>query len=291
MPAVSDLPYRRARKWRKLTILVGLLLAANCFLPAITACNAPVIPAMHGFESFHDGPDNSGNKIYDLLGFVSHLFCYYPAYLFGLLMAVGAWARLTKRKRLSLLCVLSIVGLMIVMAVILLVYGIVAWIYHGDGPSSWSDWPILLGFYIAPAITLIYLLLVYLFAGCRYLCDIFILNTMILLWFGCWFIVAFDDALYGLYLSFSATLLLLIACIGEAKTLSSQTWRKTLFQLLTCRLIKVFETPGHCPICDYYLYGLTKTRCPECGRPFTFQEVGVSPQELGFTGTIDTNHA
>jgi hypothetical protein len=28
-------------------------------------------------------------------------------------------------------------------------------------------------------------------------------------------------------------------------------------------------------------------RCPECGRPFTFAEVGSTPEQLEFAGTPD----
>ena len=37
---------------------------------------------------------------------------------------------------------------------------------------------------------------------------------------------------------------------------------------------------GHCPGCGYILRGLTKLRCPECGRPFTLREVRMKPEEL-----------
>jgi hypothetical protein len=35
-----------------------------------------------------------------------------------------------------------------------------------------------------------------------------------------------------------------------------------------------------CPSCGYCLLGLTEHICPECGRPFTFEELGISPREL-----------
>jgi basic amino acid/polyamine antiporter, APA family len=39
---------------------------------------------------------------------------------------------------------------------------------------------------------------------------------------------------------------------------------------------------GLCPGCGYNLYGLRDQRCPECGRPFTFEEVGTMPVSPGF---------
>ncbi len=36
------------------------------------------------------------------------------------------------------------------------------------------------------------------------------------------------------------------------------------------------ESAGyHCPQCDYDLRGLTESRCPECGRPFSTQEIAA----------------
>jgi predicted amidophosphoribosyltransferase len=37
---------------------------------------------------------------------------------------------------------------------------------------------------------------------------------------------------------------------------------------------------GHCPRCGYLLRGLPEPRCPECGRPFTAQEVGMTHEQL-----------
>lgn len=36
----------------------------------------------------------------------------------------------------------------------------------------------------------------------------------------------------------------------------------------------------HCPGCGYSLMGLPQQRCPECGRPFTFHELGVTAGDL-----------
>lgn len=41
---------------------------------------------------------------------------------------------------------------------------------------------------------------------------------------------------------------------------------------------------GMCPGCGYHLYGLRDRRCPECGRPFSFEEVCSTPESLGFEG-------
>jgi len=39
---------------------------------------------------------------------------------------------------------------------------------------------------------------------------------------------------------------------------------------------------GHCPSCGYNLFGLSQQRCPECGEAFTFEEVGMTAEQLGF---------
>jgi ABC-type multidrug transport system ATPase subunit len=41
-----------------------------------------------------------------------------------------------------------------------------------------------------------------------------------------------------------------------------------------------------CPACGHTLFGLSQQRCPECGRPFTFVELGRSPEALGYRGRV-----
>ena len=45
----------------------------------------------------------------------------------------------------------------------------------------------------------------------------------------------------------------------------------------------------HCPGCGYYLYGLTEQVCPECGRPFTLEELGITVGDLGAAGHVITD--
>ena len=51
---------------------------------------------------------------------------------------------------------------------------------------------------------------------------------------------------------------------------------------LACRLYAAWWAPrgARCPGCDYCLLGLREHRCPECGRPFRLEELGVSEEEL-----------
>lgn len=46
--------------------------------------------------------------------------------------------------------------------------------------------------------------------------------------------------------------------------------------------IEQCESVGMCPGCGCNLYGLRDQRCPECGRPFTFEDIRSTPQSLGF---------
>jgi len=36
----------------------------------------------------------------------------------------------------------------------------------------------------------------------------------------------------------------------------------------------------YCPECEYHLVGVAEHRCPECGRPFTLYELGISQRDL-----------
>jgi len=45
----------------------------------------------------------------------------------------------------------------------------------------------------------------------------------------------------------------------------------------------------YCPGCSYCLVGLTADRCPECGRAFTLEELGITREELRPTGS-DPRH-
>jgi hypothetical protein len=87
---------------------------------------------------------------------------------------------------------------------------------------------------------------------------------------------------YGAALLVVASCLLFLARIGEARAVSRLSWFWTIVGLFFLRLHRWALPPGHCPACGYNLHALTEPRCPECGRPFTFDELGVAPEELGY---------
>ena len=91
------------------------------------------------------------------------------------------------------------------------------------------------------------------------------------------------------YSDFAGTCIILIWCWAHA--MNGLSWdvmeAATVVLLITFVAEQVvLRRPrygkGRCPNCGYLLRGLRDQRCPECGRPFTFEEIRVSPEELGF---------
>ena len=273
-------PARQARKWQALSLCAGLLLAACFFLPAAKGCNATVVPSNVVFsEILAPPPAGDWSSVADwMLQFAAGLGIYLVAYLFGVLVVLGAIAGLARRQRVQRWAALG--------AALLLAYASASLLVSfasGVSDSGWpggSDWPVLCLFLIWPAILGGLLTLV---AACRrqrWQRYCLLGGITGLVWFGYFAIEV--DALYGLYLSLAASLLICVAAVGETAAITGRSCLKTLALLLLCRPLRSLESRGHCPKCDYYLYGLTEQRCPECGRPFTFDELGATAAELSF---------
>jgi len=62
-----------------------------------------------------------------------------------------------------------------------------------------------------------------------------------------------------------------LAYVGEWSVWHAQ-WRMS-------RRLSIAAREGRCPQCGYLLKGLPHRRCPECGRAFSLEEIGVPPEE------------
>lgn len=266
----------------------GLLLAATFFLPAIfiQGCSvhySPAVLAVNLAGAVHAG-DGSLESIAQQLMFTA--LCI-PAYLLGFLIALHAGFRMTSFGGLSRLCTKAIAILILGDCLLLLAVLLIGTISMGDLPTFQDIYVSLLfyvGYLFVPLLVLAYMIATMPLRPLRFISHIFIATLAASVWFAYWLFQSSVNIRYGVYVSFVASCLLLLSSIGEARALTGHGWRRTVWLLLTCRLRK--HPDGHCPQCDYYLFGLTVMRCPECGRPFNFEELGCSPEQLGFTASI-----
>jgi hypothetical protein len=256
-----------AARWQSLAALAGLCLAATCFLPAVQSCNAPLVPINKFGEALGSFASKAptGNAIAELL----ICFCFFIlAYLFGALEALSAFLRRFDRNDWSRRIAIATAILLCLTAVCVLTDTIV------------------LDFLLVTFVSALVLIHTYLSrrqARWRWLCQSFLGSTLCLIWFSFWSIVSLSGGgRYGLYLSWFSSAVLTLAVVGEARAVSRLSWFWTIVGLFVLRLHRWALPPGHCLACGYNLFGLTRMRCPECGRPFTFDELGVSPDQLGY---------
>ncbi len=72
--------------------------------------------------------------------------------------------------------------------------------------------------------------------------------------------------------------------IGSILAILTLAWSLgPLFVFLYCRRLRRM-LKGQYLACGYDLRGLSQMRCPECGRPFTFEEVHATAEGLQFAG-------
>lgn len=267
----------------------GLLLAATFFMPAIVVCNSPYTPSRE-IRSYIDEQIQSPHwPDWNQLG--DYLVAYWlnlAAYLCGLLMAVGAVCRMLKWRR-SIFCTGAFLAILMILNCLIILTALTLEMLQGGNPGPWLNIIVIdLVFVVMPFLVLTYMLFSFRLRPCTFLGPVFITSLLVAVWFGIWLIEYSLEgtALYGLCLSFVASCGLLLASIGEARALTGHGWRRTVWRLLTCRL-RTRDPEGRCPQCDYYLFGLTVTRCPECGRPFSFEALGCAPEQLGFAGSVE----
>ncbi|MBN1341731.1 MAG: hypothetical protein JXQ73_03575 [Phycisphaerae bacterium] len=103
-------------------------------------------------------------------------------------------------------------------------------------------------------------------------------------------------------LAFAVSSSIAVMVFGFWRLIVPPPWGYTLWEILECILVFFglpamvllqviialsLRRPGRCPGCGYSLRGLSRPRCPECGRAFTFKEVLSTPEQLGYAGTVD----
>lgn len=272
-----DAVRRRAGKWRFLSLGGGLLLAASFFMPAINACNAPQVPAANAYEVLGEP------RLWAT--WPAYFYWFVAAYAFGFLVALGAGLRLVGSplySRAIRTCVF-----------ILLLGGIVValWIFVLE---VWNGWPTLpprftwtdlwagMGAFIVlvvlPLFAAFHLVRTRRLRRRRWLGHGFVASLWCITWFGMYLVEAEPgDIHYGLPCSFAASLAVFIGIVGETAALTNRTFFRALGGLMIGRVPRLEEDRGRCEGCDYLLAGLTVNRCPECNRPFAWEDVGLSP--------------
>ncbi len=271
---LPDYRHAKARKWRLTIAAAGLVLASAFFMPAVSGCNEPIVPVETFSEFLAATP-------FDPEGILVGACMFVAAYLLGLLMAAGAVARLLRRSRVHRAIVLAIAAATVLCCLVSIIY-----LWPGIRDEVLGSPASLVGLFVAillcigvPAISLIYLVLTARLRECAGLCRMFIACVVAVVWFGYWqigLVVSGDRGYYGLNLSFAASVVLLVAVVGESRVMAALTWRRTIWLLLTGRLRERPDWRGRCPGCEYLLFGLSEMRCPECGRAFTWPEVGLA---------------
>lgn len=276
LPPDEPARQRRARPWRLLTAGGGLLLASTFFMPAVPGCNEQIIPAREVYTTFADQASAPSTWV-EFLGACAGIYLMFLlAYLFGLFVAVRAGMSLASGRSHSR----PWVGAAMLILGCLLVLGFVVY-YVATEPGISSEWVPNLISTLVTCVLLGYLLRVLWRFGPRaHLGVAFLGSVAAVVWFACWVI----PGLYGVRLSMAGSVMILVGTIGEARVLTRRSWIGTIWRLGTCRLRDLPVPPDACPGCGYRLFGLREMRCPECGRAFTFGELGLTAEDLGFAG-------
>jgi len=288
--AVHDSAENRVRKWRIITLLAGTLLASCFFMPGIQGCGTPVVPVRRVYESLQDIEVLEEIVRYQPLTAYGPAFgAYVAAYLFGAVMAVSAAARLAGSAGWQRVGRIGLTAVAIAVCLLLLVFAVDVWLRYDLSASlfffSLRGQISLVIFVYCPIVLLAWLMGTVRLRDRAFLSRAFMCSVLSLVWFAYWFGRGLSEGraiYYGLYLSSTASFLLVVGTLCEAAILTGQPWPRALWQLLTCRLSEFSASRGHCRGCGYYLYGLTQMRCPECGRPFTFEETGTTASDIAF---------
>lgn len=249
-PASRSYP-PQVRRWRRLGMLGGLLVATSFFLPAIKGCGGAIRPS----EVVASTVMNSDHLAEALIMFLLPYLC-------GLVIALTFLARACGSAKAARIGGWIILGLVCVTSLHLLIEP-----FRGLAPNL-----IAIGSYILiPTPTLPYMIATHRLKRRAVLARCFFVSAGMLVWFGLWLVAAapLGDALVGLWCSTAGAVLLTLACVGETAGLTDSGMMQTFGRLLICRIPPLPDDSMRCIGCGYSLIGLTEPRCPECGRPFT----------------------
>jgi len=250
------------RRWRRATVIGGLILAVSFFLPAVDGCNTRITPAVEVWDQVKDDWNRLGINPEDWAG-VFVLFV--AAYLFGLIASFLAIRALRTREQISRqrswILHAYVAPLLLVMIVPLAV-GL-----YTSGPGSWDGEIIFF-------LSILFLSIIYWFrslgkAAAGALCLRWYLSVCCIAWFSLW--LSEPQTYYGLWTSIAGSVLLALSAFMEARTLSRRSFLGTLGGLITCRFVLIDPDEPRCA-CGYLLLGLTLPRCPECGRAFLWED-------------------
>lgn len=254
-------------RWRRLSGLGGLFLAASFFLPAVEACNSPYVPAKEFWDILGDG---SGSVV----EWVTVFSWLIAAYLLGLLALILGLCRFAPRQRIE-----RAIG-----AANAIVLGVVIAAYLVSMAAEYPPWEWIAVVYVGLGLfSLIYWI--------RCVC-VGPAGLMSLRWYGpilclIWFshFLVTGTTYYGLWLSMLGSTVMMVGTTGEAKVRSRLPLSRTIRQLLFARRWLIDVDDAGCRSCGYLLIGLTIPRCPECGQEFAWSDY---PPELQLAATPET---
>jgi hypothetical protein len=274
--------------WRIAAVVSASVLVSAFFLP-VGGCHGEMpyreTRALWGFV--RAGPyDTWCAYRYDTVGkwrawtleTLNRFLTYVPPFVFGVLLAIAGTARL-KRWALVERVVTHFAGG--VLGLVCLVVLACTWMRQYEtctpfGPIRFSaKWPFVVPCVLIPCAILVYLARVPKRSPSAYWCYAFIGSGATAAWAAGWVLgwamdwPGFIEVRSGVGVVLVASLVLILCTVGEACSLSDQSWGRTLLRLTVGTFdLRTNEFPL-CPECGYCLIALPEKRCPECGRPFS----------------------
>ncbi|MCH7720798.1 MAG: hypothetical protein IH988_07385 [Planctomycetes bacterium] len=254
----------RVLRWRRLSGLGGLFLAASFFLPAVDGCNSPIVPAQYVWEAFCE-PSGSVTEWVWLFSVMI------AAYLLGLLALILGLYRFVPRKRAE-----RTIG--VASAV---VFAVVIITYLATLEEELRRWNWAVGVRVGLGLfSLVYWLRCVRMGQAGLMSMRWYGSVLCLIWFSHFLVTG--TTYYGLWLSILGSTLMMIGTTGEAKARSRLPLGRTIGHLLFARRWLIDVDDAGCRSCGYLLIGLTVPRCPECGQEFAWSDY---PSELQLAAT------